>query len=292
MLSILVSGAVRADESSDVPKPPPFPIFRDPYKGLSDAELLEKVPHLKAVRGPAIPSSEIRPETNAEPIQSVGADVEIVLPKNRCETGYLTWGSLEQGYTRCRVLGRGQTVFASFRELAGLRATQSKYRGWIIGETGLSHRAEWIKNKEHFGTRADYDYCMYRPDYQYNGASVRERPRSTIGHYTLDSNKKIHPGKTYWGTRLGSSALLVPVRMTPVVSPENEAYRNEGDLLKRGDFWIHSHENKRDSIPLETSSTFGCPRLSRACEQVFQAWVENENLRGKLPRLIIVEENE
>jgi hypothetical protein len=78
--------------------------------------------------------------------------------------------------------------------------------------------------------------------------------------------------------------------MTPIVSEGNEAYRNQGALLRRKDFWIHAHENLRDTMPLESSSTYGCPRLPRACEEEFQAWVEERNVRGILPVLAIFEE--
>ena len=272
------------------PKPPlPLPIFRDPFAGLSDAEVEARVPHFRTERAPTVLSRELVPQVAVQS-PAPGADVEIVLPKNRCAPGIMTWGSQEEGFTSCRVLGRGQTVFASLRTLAGLRATQRAYRSWSIGQTSISHRAEWVKYKEHFGTERDYDYCMFKPDIETNGATIRERPVSTIGHYTLDTGRDIHRGKEYWGTRIGSSQLLMPVRMTAIYSPENEAYRNQGDLLKRDDFWIHSHENIRDEIPLETSSTFGCPRLSRACEQEFQEWVAVQNARSKLPVLRIVEE--
>jgi hypothetical protein len=83
----------------------------------------------------------------------------------------------------------------------------------------------------------------------------------------------------------------MPVRMTPLVSDQNEAYRSHGALLERSDFWIHAHENLRDAMPLESSSTYGCPRLPRACEEEFQAWVEERNTRGILPVLAIFEES-
>lgn len=269
--------------------PPPLPIFRDPFAGLSDAELEARVPHFAAERTPTILSRELVPRVALEGPEP-GADVEIVLPKNRCAPGLITWGSREEGFRSCRILGRGQTVFASLRTLAGLKATQRAYRSWSIGQTNISHRAEWIKQKEHFGTESQYDYCMFKPDIQTNGATIRERPVSTIGHYVLDTGRDIHRGKESWGTRIDSSQLLIPVRMTAIYSPENEAYRDQGDLLRRDDFWVHSHENIRDEIPLETSSTFGCPRLSRACEQEFQAWVAVQNARAKLPVLRIIEE--
>jgi hypothetical protein len=279
-----------ASESSDVPKPPPMPKFRDPYAALNDAELAAKIPVLKAQSTSLLLSGEILPESGAQPIQAEGVDVEVILPQNRCETGTLTWGSADEGYTRCRVLGRGQTLFASLRDLAGLKATQRDLRNWVIAETPVSLKAEWIKNKEHFGTQSQYDFCMFRPDVEFNGASIRTRPRSTIGRFTLDSGKLIHKGKKSWGTRLDSSELLMPVRMTPIVSEGNEAYRNQGALLARKDFWIHAHENLRDTMPLESSSTYGCPRLPRACEEEFQAWVEGRNARGILPVLAIFEE--
>ncbi len=280
-----------ARESSDVPKPPPMPQFRDPYALLSDAELEAKIPVLKAQSSSLVLSGEIFPESGAQPIQAEGVDVEVVLPQNRCEAGTLTWGSPDEGYTRCRVLGRGQTLFASLRDLAGLKATQRDLRNWVIAETPVSLKAEWIKNKEHFGTQSHYDLCMFRPDVEFNGATIKTRPRSTIGRYALDTGKRIHKGKKTWGTRLNSAELLMPVRMTPLVSDQNEAYRNQGALLERKDFWIHAHENLRDAMPLESSSTYGCPRLPRACEEEFQAWVEERNARGILPVLAIFEES-
>lgn len=291
LLIFSFTSRARASESSDVPKPIPMPKFRDPYAALSDAELEAAIPVLKAQSSSLVLSGEILPEAGAQPIQSEGADVEVVLPQNRCETGYLTWGSADEGYTRCRVLGRGQTLFASLRDLAGLKATQRDLRNWVIAETPVSLKAEWIKNKEHFGTQAQYDLCMFRPDFEFNGATVRTRRRSTIGRYTLDTGKQVHQGKKSWGTRLNSNELLMPVRMTPIVSDGNEAYRNQGALLRRSDFWIHSHENLRDTMPLESSSTYGCPRLPRACEEEFQAWVAERNARGILPVMAILEES-
>ncbi|MEO5667817.1 MAG: hypothetical protein ABIR96_07160 [Bdellovibrionota bacterium] len=279
-----------AAHSEEKPKPKPLPVFKDPYAALNDTELEAKVQPLLAQPATLVLSQEILPTPNVLPIMSEGVDIEIVLPHNRCEAGTMTWGSLATGYTSCRVLGRGQTIFATLRELAGLKATQRDYRSWTIGQTPVPMKAEWIKPKEHFATAAEYDYCMFRPDIEENGASIHARPRSTIGRFTLDTGVKIHPGKEYWGTHPGTSRLLMPVRMTPVPSPENEAYRNQGDLLKRSDFWIHSHENIRDPMPLESSSTFGCPRLPRACEENMQEFVAAQNATGKLPILLIIEE--
>ncbi len=285
-----------ADEASDTQAPLVRPRFSDPYADLSDAALLGRVKPLPALQRVLRKSIDLRSQVAAS-APSEGFDVELRLPKNLCEAGTITWGSPQSGYRSCKALGRGQTVFGSLRLLAGLKKTQSAYKSWTIGQLPMRLRSTIdIKHREHFGTDTSYEYCMYKPDTESNGASVSERPGSQVGHYLLDTGPTLHSGKQKWGERSegmsGEGRYILPVRMTRVVHESNRPWLRVGRLLSRSDFWIHSHELIRNDAPLEGLSTWGCPRLPQSCQVEFQAWVAAENAAGRQPKLRIVQESD
>jgi hypothetical protein len=294
LLVFFVGFAARADEAADSEAPLPLPSFSDPYAALSPLDLESELKPLPASKAEQPKSKELKPQ-DAVQAPAEGAGVELRLPKNLCEAGTMVWGSRETGYRSCKALGRGQTVFGSLRLLGGLKKTQSSYKSWIIGETPMSLRSTIdIKHREHFGTDTHYDYCMYRPDTETNGASIHERPDSSIGRFTLDTGPSVHRGKQKWGELPGGTSrsrrYIAPVRLTRVPDERNRAYRSQGRLTSRDDLWIHSHEMLRNEAPLEGLSTWGCPRLPQACQIEFQAWVLSENAAGRHPLLRIVQE--
>jgi hypothetical protein len=281
---LYIRGGVDADEE----KPMSLPKFENPFEADTDEVIATKVTVLPVQDTNLHLSKEIPVERSLVPLPE-GVDVEILLPRNRCELGTLRWGSREEGVYECRVLGRGQSVFGSLKLLAGLQATQKAYKKWTIGTLPRALTAKAIKKKEHFGTEAEYTHCMFSPESVTNGSTITERPHSKIGHYLLDTGKRLHPGKEKWGHRLDAKGYLVPVRMNKVDDPGNKAYANEGILLQRYDFWLHSHENGKDEFPLEAHSTWGCPRLTRSCVTEVQAWVAKQNEAGKKPMLVVRE---
>lgn len=289
-LGFLFFTSSRRDVDADEHAPLPLPRFLNPYENLSDEQIKEDVSVLSASEKVLHIAQELHPEKSVEVIPDKDVGVDILLPRNRCELGTIRWGSQDEGYSQCKVLGRGETLFGSLKLLAGLKATQKTYKSWQIGEMPTAVLSSAIKYKEHFGTDKEYGYCMYRPESESNGATLTTRPDTTIANYYLDTGSNIHPGKDKWGKDAESRKFLLPVRMTKIQASANQKYSNEGMLIYRNDFWIHSYEDAKDSMPLEAHSTWGCPRVSHSCMKEIQEWVATQNEKGIKPLMRVRQE--
>ncbi len=278
-----------AGVDSDQIKPLPLPKFVNPFDADTDDVIASKVKVLRAESQ----NLHIAKSLTSRPVNVTmpeGVDVEIWLPRNRCELGWIRWGTKETGISECQVLGRGQSIFGSLKLLAGLQATQKSYATWNIGELPRPLTAVAVKNKEHFGSDTEYTHCMFKPESENNGSTITTRENSKIGHFLLDTGAKLHRGKEKWGRIPDSKSYLLPVRMNKIDDPSNRKYSKEGILIYRYDIWMHSYEDAKDEFPLEAHSTWGCPRLPRSCMQEVQQWVAEQNALDKKPYMIVHQE--
>jgi hypothetical protein len=219
------------------------------------------------------------------------AIVEVFLPKNRCETGFLRWGDPVKGFRKCLILGRGESFFGNLEDFnKAKKANPKTYKDWIVGELPESLNKNDVDEDEQLGKNPTYTHCMYRPETQFNGATITYRKNSTIGSYSLDTGEKIHPGKEKWGKQ--GDQFLLPIRMNKIADPRNENYDKEGKLTQRDNFWFHSHKNKFLNSPLEGLSTWGCVRMPPSCMIEMQRWVSEANEKELKPQANVIQSDE
>lgn len=219
------------------------------------------------------------------------AIVEVFLPKNRCETGFVRWGDPVKGFRKCIILGRGESFFGNIEDFnKAKKANPKTYKEWIVGELPESVVKTDVDEDEQLGKDTTYTHCMYRPETQFNGASITLRENSTIGQYNLDTGEKIHPGKDKWGKQ--GDQFLLPIRMNKIADPRNAKYDKEGKLTQRDNFWFHSHKNKYLNSPLEGLSTWGCVRMPPSCIIEMQRWVSEANDQSLKPQARVTQSDE
>ena len=276
------------DESK---KPLKLPRFENPYEGLSEEQVKEKVNVLPFMNAMGIASSEILPVAAKVKIELDGW-IEIFIPTNRCETGWIKWGDEESGYFKCRALGRGDSVLGPLALLAGLKEKVASYKIWQLSQNAGGFNNKNTKPNSRFEGVSDLSYCLSRPETETNGMTISQRPNSSVGTYQIQTGKTIHPGKEEWGQQPGNNnKRLLPLKMIKIDDPRNSAYAHEGKLLARNDFWVHSHQNERDEWPLEAVSTWGCPRLPRNCMAALQKWA-GDRLNDNFPIWLKVTEQD
>ncbi|NCN28103.1 hypothetical protein GW915_11050 [bacterium] len=219
--------------------------------------------------------------------------VEIYLPANRCDLGWVKWGDEESGYKKCRALGRGETKFGSVERLERLRSQSKHYDDWTIGDLPAPVDFDFLKEKERdYVSGSQAEACLFKPDYWSNGKTISKRPTGSLGTYKLytkASGSQYHRAKSAWG-RDSEGSLLPGVKMIEIKSEEDKKYARK-DLLDRYDFYLHSHENDKEDHPLEALSTWGCPRLPLHCQEDFYQWVFEKNAAGVTPEIIIREDD-
>jgi len=245
---------------------------------------------LPNTRPVGLASEAIVPQTAAIKVEEENV-IEIYIPENRCQTGWIKWGNEETGYFKCPTLGRGDSVIGSLQLLAGLKAKVSEYNSWILSENAGAFTEKNTKPNSRFEGENSYNYCLSRPENLTNGNTIAFRPDTTIGVYDLQTGPKVHDGKEEWGTVPGSKRRLLPLKMVKIPDARVNRYASEGRLITRDDFWVHSHENDRDAWPLEAISTWGCPRLSRRCQVAIQKWTASALAEGRPLRLKVQEQD-
>jgi hypothetical protein len=265
-------------------------LFEEQLLGLLNLQMPMPMDDSLPARGNTLHVSRTLQAESARTATTIESRVEVFLPRNRCETGFVKWGDRQNGYRKCRILGRGETLFGTLEDLIkAKRVKPSSYKEWIVAELPRAIPRDEVQSDEQLSNTSSFEHCMYKPEFRTNGASVTTRLQSSIGTYNMATGRKVHPGKPSWGTKKGR--YLLPVRMLKIADSRNSRYAGEGDLIKRDAFFFHAHPDEKVDFALESLSTWGCLRMSHSCMEDYQAWVDQNYLLGVVPGMIVVQDD-
>lgn len=188
-------------------------------------------------------------KTSNSPFINDASKVWVVLPKDRCKSGYITFGPHDGKYYKCEALGRGITRWTSGNPALSKSSSENTvvYNGrrrtaasdWAGGTTSSGQRC-WVYNSNKTGGK------------------------TPVTTFSLAGRSGSHND---WAYR------------EKVGKPGN--YANYGVALSdsvsgRGSFAVHS-DNRFGSYPdLEqpTHSSAGCVKLKPECMDVFQDFAD------------------
>lgn len=178
----------------------------------------------------------------------------VVLPSNRCHSGYITFGPLNGEYLKCEALGRGITRWTENNPATYKVGTKDPISGRDvrIAAYGKFSRVtqvdDWKSGKTSTGRQCWYFESRFTAG------------KTPVGVYNIND---VTSSKPSWGGMNG-------VYITP-----------KNFKTHRGELFVHSSDQFGPNTPIDEPafSTVGCVRIRPDCQRLFNQWA-NQN-KGK-----------
>ncbi|MBP7843566.1 MAG: hypothetical protein KA116_02015 [Proteobacteria bacterium] len=172
----------------------------------------------------------------------------VVLPSDRCHSGYITFGPLNGEYLKCEALGRGITRWSENNPATYRNGETDPVSGKSLRVVGygnfsrVTQEGDWKSGTTSKGRR-----CWVF-DSKFTAG------KTPVGTYNINA---VTSSKSSWGGMNGV-----------YITPKN--FRTH-----RGELFVHSSDqfsNPNSVIDEPEFSTVGCVRIRPDCQRLFNAW--------------------